>query len=145
MTRRLTAALLTLATCTPMTGCLIGGCGDGNPEPFVGTWELHRTVDATSTPCAGLGIPESSSIVIDRDVDGFVIDSPDLVGAISYEEPLEGDYGILRFSLSETWTTSSGPTPTIVDYELRDDGFYLMGVARASLGTCAYDFSVHSI
>jgi len=148
------AALVVLASLTPLTGCVpFAGCGDGNLEPFVGTWELHRTLD-DSSPCPDFQIPASANVGIERDaVDGFLIDSPDLVGAVTYEEPTEGAYGTLRFSLSESWWSSEGSAAAIVDYELTDDGYALMGVAHTrfywdtdAAGTeCTYDWSVHSI
>lgn len=146
MNHRALAAVLAIACSAPLTGCVpLAGCGDGNLEPFVGTWELHRTLDA-STDCPAFATPATASVGIERDaVDGFLVDSPDLIGAVTYEEPLDGAYGTLRFSLSETWTGADGVTESIVDYELTDDGYSIMGVAHAQLGACRYDWSIHSI
>ncbi len=142
MNHRAVLAVITLAASSPLGGCLIGGCGDGNPDPFVGTWELHRTLD-TQDPCPGFVIPESAQVGIDRDADGFVVDSPELVGDIAYTEPAPGEsYGRLAFSLSESWGAGND---VIVDYDLTDSGYALMGVAHAQVGACSYAWSIHSI
>lgn len=143
MLHRVLATVLALATTTQLIGCVpLAGCGDGNPEPFVGTWELHRTLD-TADPCPGFAIPAITSVDIDRDIEGFLVASPDLVGEVTYTEPAPGeDYGRLAFSLSESW---GGATDVIVDYDLTDSGYAIMGVARAQVGACAYAWSIYSI
>jgi hypothetical protein len=155
MNLRAVATIFALITPAYLSaGCVpIGGCGDGNPEPFVGTWELHRTLDF-SDPCPSFSIPATANVGITRDqLDGFLIDNPDLVGAVTYVEPVDGEYGRLQFSLSETWSSFEGTAYVTIDYDLTDDGYALMGVAHTDFywdtetsGTqCTYDWSIHTI